>query len=269
VQVDQGLASTNIKSLALSPDFVSDRMLLAGTTEDGVWASFNAGQTWLDDNAGLPPGPRLVESIAFSPAFATDRTVFVALQDQGVWRSTDGAQSWQPTGAGLLGPPARLAVSASFAQDRTLFAGTFGGTCVSRNGGATWQPMPGYIRADDHHPSVQYEGAWVTLGDDDACCGTLTATATRGAFTEIDFHGSHVAWFAQLAPDGAIAWVQIDNGPLLPVDTWSATPVAQAQVFSRDFAGVDWHVIRVTHSGTAHPGSSGFALRSDGFAWSW
>jgi hypothetical protein len=244
-------------------------MLLAGTTDDGVWASFDAGGTWLDDNAGLPAGLRLVESIAFSPAFAADRTVFIALQDQGVWRSTDGALTWQPTGAGLLGPPARLAVSTSFAQDRTLFAGTFGGTCVSRDAGATWEPLPGYIRADDHHPSVQYEGAWTTVGDGDACCGTLTLATTRGAATEMEFRGSHVAWFAQLAPDGAIAWVQIDCGQPMPVDTWSATPVAQAQVFLRDFAAADWHIIRITHSGTASPGSAGFALRSDGFAWSW
>jgi hypothetical protein len=269
VQVDQGLPSTNIKSLAVSPDFVADRLLLAGTTEDGVWASIDAGETWLDDNAGLPPGPLMVESIAFSPAFATDRMVFIALQDQGVWRSADGAQTWQPTGAGLLGPPVRLAVSNGFAQDRTLFAGTFGGTCVSRNGGATWEPLAGYIRADDHHPSVQYEGAWATVGDDDACCATLTAATTRGAATQMEFHGSHIAWLAKLAPDGAIARVQIDGGAWVPVDTWSATPVAQAQVFSRDFESVDWHVIRVEHSGTANPASAGFALRSDGFAWTW
>lgn len=268
-QVGQGLLSSNVKSLALSPEFVTDRMLLAGTTSQGVWASFDAGETWREDNAGLPPGVNLVESIAFSPDFAVDRTVFVALQDLGVWRSTDGAQTWQPTGPGLLGPPVRIEVSNDFVHDHTLFAGTFGGTCVSRDAGATWKPLAGYIRKDDRHPSVQYEGPWVSSGHGDACCSTLTVATTSGAATETEFRGSHVEWIAQRSPDGAIALVQIDDGEPTPVDTWSQTPEAQVPVFVHDFADADWHVIRVTHSGTANPASSGFVLRSDGFAWSW
>jgi hypothetical protein len=244
--------------------------VLAGTYEDGIYASHDAGDTWVEANVGLPDEVLLVESVAFSPDFAVDRTIFVGLQNQGVWRSTDGAQSWQPTGPGLLGPPVEVAVSTTFAQDRTIFAGTFGGTCVSRSAGETWEPLPGYVRADDAHPAAQYAGTWTKIGDLDEFCGTLTVTSAQDAQTSLEFFGSRVAWFAQRVPDGGIASVQIDDDPPVLVDTWRATPDELAtRVYSRKFDAPGWHVIRITHTGTANPESTGFALRGDGFEYAW
>ncbi len=266
---DAGLPGGAIKALGLSPDFVDDRFVVAGHDALGLWVSSDAGATWDEANAGLPEGPRDVESLALSPGFAQDRTLFVALKHQGVWRSTDAALTWQPTGPGLPAPPVELAISPTFALDRTVVVGTFAATLLSRDAGASWQPLPGYVRADDSHPAVRYEGAWSQVADSAQFIGFLTTTSSPQDVTELEFFGRRIAWHAHRAPDGAVAEVQVDDQPPQLVDTWSETPEPQAEVFSLTFPEAGWHVIRVTHGGQARPGSRGLWLRSDGFAYAW
>ncbi len=260
-----GLPNVAVSALALSPAFDSDDTLFAGTFEDGVWTSADRGDSWSAANAGLPAGVLRVESLALSPGFAQDRTLFAALQDHGVWRSTDAGASWQPPGPGLAGPPVELAVSDAFAIDRTVIAGTFGGTCISRDAGATWELLRPYVFANDKHPSQRYSEGWDTVGDSLSACGTLTGTDTPGATCELEFHGRRVSWWAQRGPQHGIAHVSIDGGPPEAVDTWAEQPQPGSEVFRRTFGEPGWHVIRITHTGLANPASGGTLVMSDGF----
>ncbi|GEM_PF-806995 len=133
----QGLTSTYVRSLAVSPAFTTDRTLYAGTYGGGVLRSTDGGANWLAVNQGLTNTN--VYAVALSPAYATDRTLYAGTAG-GVFRSTDGGANWLAASKGLADTDVRsLAVSPAFAADRTLYAGTTGGVFRSTDGGATWQ----------------------------------------------------------------------------------------------------------------------------------
>ena len=99
-QSTEGLGSGNIQALAVSPDFISDNLILAGTwaghLEDGggIYKSIDAGKTWHASNEGLTN--RTIEVIRFSPDYANDKTVFIASGILGgeLFKSVDGAATW-------------------------------------------------------------------------------------------------------------------------------------------------------------------------------
>ena len=52
------------------------------------------------------------------------------------------------------------------------------------------------------------------------------------------------------------------------MDLYSPVIRHQQRAFSKQFAEVGWHTIRVTHTGTANGSSGGMELFTDGFAYS-
>ena len=109
---------------AASPAFSADHVLLAGTP-GGLYRSDTAGHSWNALGAG-PAGPiTTAHKIVPSPAFSSDHTLFVLAGPYGValrtvLRSTDDGVTWQTLSA--PGPSYDLAISPSFATDRTLWA---------------------------------------------------------------------------------------------------------------------------------------------------
>lgn len=148
-----GLPRTDqISDLAVSPDFASDRTMLASTRGSGIFRSVNGGRLWKPVAQG--PDTQWIEKLWVSPAFAADQTAFAtgmsfSFYDPGqadgwgtlpdsAWRSTDGGVTWQGMGR-LTG----LALSPDFANDRRLLAfQTFSGEVLeSRDAGQTWHPV--------------------------------------------------------------------------------------------------------------------------------
>jgi hypothetical protein len=84
-----------------------------------VWRSGDAGATWEDRGAGLPPLP----VSGFAPDPERPGTVFAAT-DAGVWRSRDDGASWHRFGRGLPDGPA-LAL-APWRRGRRLRVGLLG-----------------------------------------------------------------------------------------------------------------------------------------------
>ncbi len=141
--VSQPGRGTQVKSLALSPAFVTDKTLFLGGLYDATfWKSTNGG-TSFSLIAGAPQG---IEDIAVSPAYATDRTLFVASRGDrfgvgaGIYRSTDGGATWSKLANGLPldGQPYRLRVSPGFATDRTIVAMVNTELYKSVNAGGSW-----------------------------------------------------------------------------------------------------------------------------------
>ena len=79
-------------ALAISPDFVHDGMMLAGSMEDGVFSSDDRGVHWQPWNFGL--FDLRVLSLAPSPSFQDDETVFAGTET-GLYRSTNGGRAWR------------------------------------------------------------------------------------------------------------------------------------------------------------------------------
>ena len=128
-----------VSSLAISPHYADDGLVLAGTLEDGVFLSANRGQHWGVWNFGLFD-PHIL-CIALSPDFKRDRTVFVGTET-GLFRSSNGGRSWQDMALPVEDAVLSLAISPGCAGDRMALIGTEGqGLFSSQDEGGAWQRL--------------------------------------------------------------------------------------------------------------------------------
>ena len=134
------MSETTITTLACSPHYHQDSLLLAGTLEDGIYYSHDRGAQFVAKSFGLLDASVL--AIAFSPNFAQDQTVFIGAETTAYF-SYNGGLAWKdllfPSD---LAPVLSLAVSADFATDHTVYAGTEQhGLHKSTDAGRTWQAV--------------------------------------------------------------------------------------------------------------------------------
>ena len=127
-------------TLAVSPNFAHDGLMLAGAMEDGVFSSTDRGVNWQPWNFGL--FDLGVLCLATSPHLDEDETI-VAGTETGLYRSTNGGRAWRVSGfpsefAPILSLAYTTATSAE-KDDTLLFAGTDNhGLFVSLDEGASW-----------------------------------------------------------------------------------------------------------------------------------
>ena len=141
-----------VVGLAISPDYRNDGTVVATTYLKGAYLSSDRGMTWEGRHVGLgtsegsnsfAPIHRLT-NVHFSPNYVNDGTIFTAGHTS-LLKSTDRGASWKGD-CEVLPPEATqqlfaIAVSPSYATDRTVFVGsTFGTVFRSASGGAagTW-----------------------------------------------------------------------------------------------------------------------------------
>jgi photosystem II stability/assembly factor-like uncharacterized protein len=123
--VNTGLTDWDIRALALSPGYASDRTLFAGTYS-GVFKSSDGGASWSAVNMGLTDWD--IRALALSPAYAIDHTLFAGTFGRGVFKSTDGGTDWSAMNEGV-GNLYIWSLALTPTSPRTLFAGT-GGSSV-------------------------------------------------------------------------------------------------------------------------------------------
>jgi hypothetical protein len=149
--IDAAAAITEVRALAASTTFATDRVLFAGGpgglyrygAENGRWAR-------LDTNLPLAD----LRALAVSPSFAQDATM-VAATGAGTWLSTDGGTSWAKMQEGLPTDDTRtIMFSARFKSDRAVYAGTNAGLYryTLPPAAPPWLVML-YLAGDDSEPS--------------------------------------------------------------------------------------------------------------------
>jgi photosystem II stability/assembly factor-like uncharacterized protein len=136
-----------VSDLVMSPNFVRDSTLLAGTLEDGVFRSADRGEHWAAWNFGLLD--LNVLCLAISPDYARDETLFAGTES-GIFRSTNGGRAWREVDFSPdFAPVLSLAISSHYATDGALFAGTEAhGLFHSGDGGRTWERLGEEALAD-------------------------------------------------------------------------------------------------------------------------
>ncbi len=257
----------HVHEVYLSPNYLVDGTLFGVTQTKGVIRSTDFGATWATSNGGLDGTAQITAmSLAFSPQFAVDGTVFITTRNEGVRRSTDFGATWQPVGPGLpLSSPRAVRVAPNFPADPTVVVTGYDWIHVSRDAGASWTPLPGLLRVDDGHPSVTRTGLWAKAGNPANFAGSYDHASVAGASIEFPFNGRTLSWYGNRGPGNGIATLQIDDEPPVSIDLYSANASVQQLLHHRVFPKVGWHVVKITHSGTANPASSGLRVESDGF----
>ncbi len=127
-----------VGTMVISPNFIEDGILVAGTNEDGILRSLDRGLHWATSNFNLLD--LNVLSLAISPNFKQDEMMFAGTVS-GLFRSKNGGRAWRevefPFG---YDPVLSLAFDPDFASSRMLLAGTeTQGLQISRDAGATWE----------------------------------------------------------------------------------------------------------------------------------
>lgn len=146
-----------MRSLAISPDFPRDRRLVAAT-EQGVFATTNAGQTW--QRISTAPIHRLYSSLD-----ANRPNMLFGLYEERIGstslhillRSVDGGANWNPVWTNYPGVGCwpftwtTAAVSQRFAEDDTIYLNTAcGPLLVSNDAGSTWY----YVQAGSNTSAI-------------------------------------------------------------------------------------------------------------------
>lgn len=265
-----GLTSTSLRAVEVSPNVANDQLVLAGSVGDGVFRSTDGGATWSPSNTGLPTAePLTVESIAFSPTAASDGTVFAAFLSQGLQVSYDMGVTWQPVGPGLpRSAPRVVAVSPSFADDRTLVVTTYDWSYLSRDAGASWERLPGFQRVDDKHQSIQVVGDdWIEIASPGSFGARHVSAATAGHERSLTFRGRSITWYATRDGVSGQADVFVDGALAATVDLYAPSTESHVPAFQRTFADVDWHTITIRVTGTASAPATDTQVQSDGFAY--
>ena len=142
-----GLASPppNVVALAVSPNYVEDGMVIAGTSDDGVFVSTDRGVSWIAWNFGLVDAH--VYTLAFSPVYRADRTL-LAGTESGIFVSKNGGRGWSEIDFPMdAAPVMSLAFSQEYEDDGLIYAGTeSNGLFVSDDSSKTWRPVENHLR---------------------------------------------------------------------------------------------------------------------------
>jgi photosystem II stability/assembly factor-like uncharacterized protein len=126
-----------ISSLGISPEFINDGILFAGTLDDGMFHSKDRGSSWQSRNFGLLDLGVL--ALALSPIFPMDQTAIVGTST-GIFRTQNGGLAWRETTVPNDDDPVlSLAFSPTYENDGVVFAGTERGMLLkSGDNGKTW-----------------------------------------------------------------------------------------------------------------------------------
>jgi photosystem II stability/assembly factor-like uncharacterized protein/DNA-binding beta-propeller fold protein YncE/predicted small lipoprotein YifL len=230
----------HVASLAVSPDFAQDRVVVAGGdyTSNQIIRSPDGGKTWeIVFDAGVVEGASDISAMAFSPNSVADGRLYAWLQYGGLLNSTDSGRSWSLVASDRAGEYYGQSLVVSPAGNRLYLGALNGHVLVSEDDGRGWVDLRQNI-------------------PDDRTWSTALAFGVDGAL----FLGTDVG--AYRSRDGGQTWDRISAG--LPVRPDEGTPqavralrlsgnrlyaaLAQGGLFVSDDLGESW---RNTISGQA------------------
>ncbi|MCL5946437.1 MAG: hypothetical protein M1298_00225, partial [Chloroflexi bacterium] len=154
------LGNVNVQALAIDP--TNAAVIYAGTnpaTSGGVWKSTDGGQTWTQENTGLPSGTGVFH-LAVTPGSAT--TFYAAVgtspSSTALYQTTNAGTSW--TNLNLNSSVVGIAVSPL--NGSLLFVSGSNGLFLSANSGASFTVAGNYANApvamDNNQPQTLYVG---------------------------------------------------------------------------------------------------------------
>ena len=220
------LAAAPMATAAVSPNYANDQTVLAAYVTGGVMESHDGGTTWTAISGFN--GLRAMD-IQFSPNYATDQTFYVGTVQQGLMRSTAGVLT-QTALQDTLVTAAALAPDFNYnTSSRTLFAASYHGLSISKDGGSTWTNTMELSRTEETRsamdPATEWEpptitygntaggaGSWASINNiPDASTRHYMKTTISGDTAVFNFIGSGVTWLTLIGPSEGTATIQLNG----------------------------------------------------------
>ncbi len=126
-----GLRHEQVWALACWPP---DGRVIAAGTQDGVYVTRDAGETWVQISS-LKSGPQPVVALAFDPAHPD---ILYAGTPHLSWKTTDGGTNWHTLLHGMEEDSDIFSIAVDWTHPRRLFAGACSGIYRSLDGGNRW-----------------------------------------------------------------------------------------------------------------------------------
>jgi hypothetical protein len=233
-----GIARSQIKTLALSPDYFTNTSLWAASG-DGYWTAYRStdnAQTWLQQysyNMGDYVG---FNGMAALPLAGGGHEVYATTQlgawFAGVYKSIDNGATF-----GLLGGSPQygntIVLSKSSFNELTLWVGNYQGLYQSTNGGLAWTLSNGDLPAGTVVSLVTLP---LGIGAEDDLFYVVLTGANAGVYCSTD---GTAHWSALPLPDGAVAQ-QVSLSPEYDDDQTVWVSSAADGIFRSDDAGQTW-----------------------------
>jgi hypothetical protein len=129
------------------------------------------------------------------------------------------------------------------------------------------QPDTTVSHWQDSNPELTFSAGWTKAstafpwsGNGDANAPQLPVTAQEtsvaGETVTVPFRGTGIRWVGYRGPDGGIAQVRVDGGPIVEVDTYSPTVKFQENVFTVKGLSDGNHTLTITTTGLKNPAAS-------------
>jgi photosystem II stability/assembly factor-like uncharacterized protein len=162
-----GLAGQSVRALTQAPS--NPDVLVAGTLE-GVFASRDAGATWLRISPESNRELRNIDSLAVDPR--RPEVIYVGTFHL-PWKTADGGRTWTPVHKGMIDDSDVMSILVDGSNPERIYASSCSGIYRSDDGAARWQKVQGIpysarrthvITQDLSRPQVIYagttEGLW-------------------------------------------------------------------------------------------------------------
>lgn len=235
-------------NLVCAPDFSRSRELYAIARYQGFVIGHRGGEVWQQRNDGLDGFAPM--ALRLSPAFVKDKTMFVLTSGGGLYRSQDRGRSWARISerGGPLDQAFTLAVSPNFANDKTLFAGTFSGIMKSVDGGVTWSDTLRTEFYDDERDPWSWRGAWKPRYEGRPYGISVRESRSVDDMAVLDFDGVGCRLIGATGPQQGIAEILMDDRVVATIDQYSAVKQDQRVMYEVDGLPLGAHrlVVRVT-----------------------
>lgn len=235
-------------NLVCSPDFEETGELFGVVRYKGFVVGSDRGRSWSVHNDGLEGFMPM--SMKLSPSFVDDSTAFLLTSGGGLFRSRDRGRSWEKVSkpGGPLDQAFTLAVSPDFANDQTMFAGTYSGIMRSRDGGVTWEDTLRTEFYDDVRDPWMFEGAWERRfgGLPYGLC--VRQSKQIDAQMVLEFDGVGCRLIGARGPNLGVAEVSLDGEVVARVDQYAPEREWQHVMYEIDGLELGSHklVVRVT-----------------------
>ena len=169
-QIVPGMRGRSIRAFALADS--NPKILTAGALE-GVFRSFDGGDTWQQISPPNHPDIRNIESLAIDPH---DPSVIYAGTWHLPWKTTDGGKTWTNIKQGVIDDSDVFSIIIDFSNSSNVYASACSGIYKSETAGDLFHKIQGIpktarrtrvLQQDPVNPNVVYagttEGLWKTV----------------------------------------------------------------------------------------------------------